>query len=310
MIALVTGAAGFLGSHLTDRLLNEGYEVIGIDNLISGSLDNLAHLKNNKRFRFSVGDVRKSMNFKVGMVFNFACPASPVCYQKYPIPTFNTSVMGAQNLIKLARKSKCKIIQASTSEVYGDPLVHPQAENYWGNVNPVGPRACYDEGKRAAETFLTDAKRTFNIDARIIRIFNTYGSRMKPDDGRVVSSFITQALNNNPITIHGHGKQSRSFCYVDDLIDGIMRIAIMDQPTGPINLGNPQEITIKDLAVKIIQLTNSQSEIVYQQRPEDDPQTRCPDITKAMKTVGFVPKVSLDDGLLQTIGYFKNILDK
>jgi UDP-glucuronate decarboxylase len=308
MRILVTGAAGFLGSHLTDRLLQLGHEVIGIDNLISGSLDNLAHLDKEPKFEFALEDVREPIKHRVEMVFNFACPASPALYQRYPIPTFNTSVMGVQNLIDACQGRSCKIIQASTSEIYGSPLVHPQTEDYWGNVNPIGPRACYDEGKRAAETLLTDAKRTFKLDTRIIRIFNTYGPRMQPGDGRVVSSFIVQALKQEPLTVYGNGQQTRSFCYVDDLIDGILKIAFHPTSFGPVNLGNPEEISIKTLANKIVELTDSQSIVAYQQLPEDDPKCRKPDISKAIKSVGFGPKVSLEDGLKHTISYFRKRL--
>ena len=304
MKVLVTGAAGFLGSHLVDRLLLDGLDVLGIDNLISGSLANLEHLKSNPKFIFKIGDVRKAITDHVDTVFNFACPASPMCYQKYPIPTLNTSVFGANNLINLSRQCGCKIVHASTSEIYGDPVVHPQREDYWGNVNPVGTRACYDVGKRAAETLFTDAGRTFGTDVRIIRIFNTYGPRMQPNDGRVVSNFIRQALQGTPITLYGSGAQTRSFCYVQDLIDGIIRISELSRLDGPINLGNPEEISIKQLAQHIVRLCQSRSEIVYFELPADDPSRRLPDISKAKELIGFNPQITLEEGLRRSIEYF------
>jgi UDP-glucuronate decarboxylase len=308
MRILVTGAAGFIGSHVVDRLLYDGHQIDAIDNLISGDIKNLEHLRSNSNFDFHIGDVREYLDFRPGVVFNFACPASPASYQKDPIDTLTTSVIGAQRLIELAKRTKCTVVHASTSEVYGDPEVHPQPETYWGNVNPVGPRSCYDEGKRAAETLLTDAKRTFKLDTRIIRIFNTYGPRMQPDDGRVVSSFIVQALKQEPLTVYGNGQQTRSFCYVDDLLDGILKIAFHPTSFGPVNLGNPEEISIQTLANKIVELTDSQSIVAYQQLPEDDPKCRKPDISKAIKSVGFRPKVSLEEGLKHTISYFRKRL--
>jgi UDP-glucuronate decarboxylase len=308
MKVLVTGAAGFLGSHLVDRLLQNGHEVSGLDNMVSGDLSNLEHLVDNSRFNFQMGDVRDPIRARFDIIFNFACPASPAAYQKHPLDTLTTSVMGAYNLMGFARTNKCIIVHASTSEVYGDPVVHPQPESYWGNVNPIGKRSCYDEGKRAAETLLTDAKRTLGVDARIVRIFNTYGPRMKENDGRAVSNFVTQALNNDPITIYGNGNQTRSFCYVDDLIGGVLKVADLKRLGGstPMNLGNPQETTVKKLAEKIVELTGSKSVLVYKQLPGDDPRRRKPDISKAIKTIGFRARVPLEEGLQKTIDYFRS----
>lgn len=303
--ALVTGAAGFLGSHLVDRLLAEGFEVVGIDNLMTGDLTNLSAAGRDPHFHFQTGDVREPMHVYAELVFNFACPASPLHYQRDPYATFTTSVLGALRLIDMARGRRCKIVHASTSEVYGDPSVHPQPESYVGHVNPIGERACYDEGKRAAETLFTDAKRMWNVDARLIRIFNTYGPRMACSDGRVVSNFIVQALQGQPLTLYGSGQQSRSFCYVSDLIDGILALSRLDCCDGPVNLGYPQQHTMAELADKVLTLTGSSSEIVRRPLPPDDPKQRQPDITRAHALIGFSPKVSLEERLQHTIADFR-----
>ena len=303
--ALVTGAAGFLGSHLVDRLLAEGFEVVGIDNLMTGDLTNLSAAGRDPHFHFQTGDVREPMHVYAELVFNFACPASPLHYQRDPYATFTTSVLGALRLIDMARGRRCKIVHASTSEVYGDPSVHPQPESYVGHVNPIGERACYDEGKRAAETLFTDAKRMWNVDARLIRIFNTYGPRMACSDGRVVSNFIVQALQGQPLTLYGSGQQSRSFCYVSDLIDGILALSRLDCCDGPVNLGYPQQHAMAELADKVLTLTGSSSEIVRRPLPSDDPKQRQPDITRAHALIGFSPKVSLEEGLQHTIADFR-----
>lgn len=303
--ALVTGAAGFLGSHLVDRLLGEGYEVVGLDNLMTGDLTNLQEAGHDPHFHFQAGDVREPMHVYAEIIFNFACPASPVHYQHDPYATFTTSVMGAQRLIDMARGRACTIVHASTSEVYGDPNVHPQPENYWGHVNPIGERACYDEGKRGAETILNDARRCWGIDSRIVRIFNTYGPRMALGDGRVVSNFILQALHGESITVFGDGSQSRSFCYVDDLIEGFVRVSRLDRLEGPMNLGNPEEFSIVDLASLVVDLTGSRSRIERRSLPPDDPRQRRPDISRAEQLIGFRPQVSLRDGLARTIADFE-----
>ncbi len=302
--ALVTGAAGFLGSHLVDRLLAEGYEVVGLDSLMTGDLTNLSQAARDPHFHFQAGDVREPMHVYAEIVFNFACPASPVHYQHDPYATFTTSVLGAQRLIEMARGRRCTVIHASTSEVYGDPAVHPQPESYWGHVNPIGPRACYDEGKRGAETLLTDAKRSWGLDVRIVRIFNTYGPRMAFNDGRVVSNFIIQALQGEPLTVFGEGQQTRSFCYVDDLIEGFVRVSRLADLDGPLNLGNPGEFTIADLARLTVELAGSGSSIEFRPLPADDPKQRRPDITKAQRIIGFTPEVPLRDGLRHTIADF------
>ncbi len=305
---LVTGAAGFLGSHLVDRLLQHGCTVIGLDNLQTGHLNNLAHLRNNADFHFVEQDVIDPMNFDVDQIFNLACPASPVHYQADPIKTFKTSVLGMLNLLELARRSGAKIMQASTSEVYGDPLQHPQREDYWGHVNPIGTRSCYDEGKRGAETLCLDFHRSHAVNIKVARIFNTYGPRMHPEDGRVVSNFIMQALRNDAITIYGDGNQTRSFCYVDDLISGFMCLmASPSQVTGPINLGNNREFTMLELAQSIIALTGSQSRLVFQPLPQDDPKQRRPDITIANTVLHWQPTIELREGLQKTIAYFRGI---
>ncbi len=306
--ALVTGAAGFLGSHLCDRLLDEGFEVVGLDNLMTGDLANLASARKSPHFHLEVGDVREPLRVYAEVVFNFACPASPKHYQDDPYSTLTTSVLGAQRLVEMARGKRCTIVHASTSEVYGDPTVHPQPESYWGNVNPVGERSCYDEGKRCAETLLNDARRRWHLDARIVRIFNTYGPRMAFDDGRVVSNFITQALRGLPITIFGDGTQSRSFCYVDDLVEGIVRASRVPPLDGPVNLGNPGELTIADLAELVLELTGRKNELVRRELPSDDPRQRRPDITRARRELGFSPRIDIRAGLEKTIADFSQRL--
>jgi len=303
---LVTGGAGFLGSHLCERLLAMGNEVLCVDNYFTGRRENILHLVDHPRFEVVRHDITWPLYVEVDEIYNLACPASPVHYQHDPVQTTKTSVHGAINMLGLAKRVKAKIFQASTSEVYGDPTVHPQTEDYRGNVNPIGPRACYDEGKRCAETLFFDYHRQHKVRIRVARIFNTYGPRMHPNDGRVVSNFIVQALRGEPITVYGDGSQTRAFCYVDDLIEGFIRL--MDAPdtvTGPINLGNPVEFTIGELARKIIDLTGSSSKIVYKPLPVDDPTQRCPDITLARKLLGWEPKVPLETGLLRTIEYFR-----
>lgn len=309
---LVTGGAGFLGSHLCERLLSEGNEVICLDNYFTGSKSNVVHLLNNPYFELVRHDVTVPYYAEVDEIYNLACPASPIHYQYNPIKTVKTSVMGAINMLGLAKRIKAKVLQASTSEVYGDPLVHPQTEVYWGNVNPIGPRSCYDEGKRCAETLFMNYHEQNKVRIKIARIFNTYGPRMSPNDGRVVSNFIVQALNNQNITIFGDGKQTRSFQYVDDLIEGFIRLMnTPDDFTGPVNLGNPAEFTMIELAEKVIKLTGSKSDLIYLPLPKDDPTQRQPDITLAKKHLnGWEPKVKLDDGLVRTIEYFRNLLKK
>jgi UDP-glucuronate decarboxylase len=308
MKILVTGGAGFLGSHLCEKLLANGHEVVALDNLVTGSKSNIAHLLSNSKFEFIRHDVTFPVYLGVEGIFNLACPASPKKYQSDPVQTLKTSVHGAINLLGLAKRTKAKILQASTSEIYGDPKVSPQTETYWGNVNPIGIRSCYDEGKRAAETLFSDYHRQYNLDIRIARIFNTYGPKMSEDDGRVVSNFIVQALNNHPITIYGDGNQTRSFCYVDDLISALIKL--FDQPgvTTPINLGNPVAINMKDLANEIISYTKSDSKIVFKDLPQDDPIDRLPDISNARKILNWEPLIDREVGLNKTIEYFKNIL--
>jgi UDP-glucuronate decarboxylase len=306
---LVTGGAGFLGSHLCDRLLDEGHEVLCVDNLFTGTKQNIDHLHDNPRFEFMRHDVTFPLFIEVDEIYNLACPASPIHYQHDPVQTTKTSVHGAINMLGLAKRLRCRIFQASTSEVYGDPSVHPQAESYWGNVNPIGIRSCYDEGKRCAETLFFDYHRQHKLEIKVARIFNTYGPRMHPADGRVVSNFIVQALKNEPITIYGEGTQSRSFCYVDDLIPAFL--ALMATPsdfTGPVNLGNPNEFTILELAQKIIALTGSRSAIVRKPLPADDPVQRQPDTSLARQKLGWEPMVQLEAGLRQTISYFESLL--
>jgi len=306
---LVTGGAGFLGSHLIDRLLGQGHEVICADNLFTGTKRNIEHLHNHPRFEFLRHDVTFPLYVEVDEIYNLACPASPIHYQFDPVQTTKTSVLGSINMLGLAKRLKAKIFQSSTSEVYGDPEVHPQPEEYRGNVNPIGPRACYDEGKRCADTLFFDSHRQHGVKIKVARIFNTYGPRMHPNDGRVVSNFIVQALKGQDITIYGDGAQTRSFCYVDDLIEGFVRL--MDSPdsvTGPINLGNPVEFTIKQLAERVIDLTGAKSKLVQRPLPADDPMQRKPIIDKAQKILGWQPKIQLDEGLKKTIGYFDALL--
>lgn len=310
---IVTGGAGFLGSHLIDRLIGNGEEVLCIDNLYTGSLENIKHLKNNTSLKFINHDISKSFDFKSQKIFNLACPASPIHYQYDPIQTLKTSVWGAMNIAESGVESNAKVLHASTSEIYGDPLVHPQVESYWGNVNPVGIRSCYDEGKRCAETILYDFKRMHSLDVRMVRIFNTYGPRMDQKDGRVVSNFIVQALKNESLTLYGDGKQTRSFCYVDDLIDGFLKF--MNTPNdpklnNPINLGNPNEFTVLELANLVKELTGSASNIEFMPLPSDDPIKRKPNISLAQSYLDWKPSIELKEGLLKTIEYFDNLFLK
>ena len=306
---LITGGAGFLGSHLTERLLGEGNEVICADSLFTGTKDNIASFVDNPHYEFIRHDITVPLKVEVDEIYNLACPASPIHYQHNPIHTVKTSVMGAVNMLELAKHLQCKILHASTSEVYGDPTVHPQTEEYWGNVNPIGVRSCYDEGKRCAETLFFDYHRQERIDIRVVRIFNTYGPRMHPQDGRVVSNFIMQALRDDPITLYGDGSQSRSFCYVDDLIDGFIRFMNLEPCVpGPINLGNPNEFTIRELAEAVIKLTNSKSELICNPLPEDDPRQRQPDISNTKDLLDWEPHIHLKEGLKKTIGYFEMII--
>ncbi len=306
---LVTGGAGFLGSHLCDRLLADGHDVICADNFFTGTKHNIDHLINRPRFELIRHDVTFPLYIEVDEIYHLACPASPIHYQHDPVQTTKTSVHGAINMLGLAKRLKVKIFQASTSEVYGDPAVHPQREDYWGHVNPIGPRSCYDEGKRCAETLFFDYNRQNGLEIKVARIFNTYGPRMHPNDGRVVSNFIVQALKGEPITIYGEGMQTRSFCYVDDLIEGFVRLmATPRDVTGPVNLGNPSEFTIRELAEKVLSMTGSKSELVFRPLPQDDPQQRCPDISLAKSTLDWTPKVALEDGLKKTIGHFEKLL--
>lgn len=308
---LITGGAGFIGSHLCERLLNEGNEVICLDNFFTGSKENIRHLLDNNRFELVRHDVTKEYYAEVDQIYNMACPASPPHYQYNPIKTIKTSVLGVTNMLGLAKRCRATILQASTSEVYGNPLVHPQTEDYWGNVNPIGIRSCYDEGKRCAETLMMDYHRQNNVDTRIIRIFNTYGPNMDPNDGRVVSNFIVQALQNKDITMYGDGTQTRSFCYVSDLVDGIVKMMNNEQKfIGPVNLGNPSERTVYDLAELIIKLTNSNSKIKFAPLPQDDPLQRKPDISLAKKELCWEPKVDIGEGLLKTIEYFAKKIEK
>ena len=306
---LVTGGAGFLGSHLIDRLLARGDEVVCVDNLFTGTKRNIEHLHGNARFEFVRHDVTFPLYLEVDEIYNLACPASPIHYQHDPVQTTKTSVHGAINMLGLAKRLRCKILQASTSEVYGDPSVHPQTESYWGNVNPIGPRSCYDEGKRCAETLFFDYHRQHQLQIKVARIFNTYGPRMHPNDGRVVSNFIVQALRKEPITIYGEGQQTRSFCYADDLVEGFLRLMGSDDSfTGPVNLGNPNEFTIRELANTVLEMTGSSSPLVFLPLPADDPRQRQPDISLAKATLGWQPKVQLREGLASTIAYFDALL--
>ena len=306
---LVTGGAGFLGSHLCDRLIEKNYDVLCIDNYFTGSKQNVVHLLDNSKFELMRHDVTFPLYVEVDQIFNLACPASPIHYQHDPVQTTKTSVHGAINMLGLAKRLRARILQASTSEVYGDPEIHPQPESYWGKVNPIGLRSCYDEGKRCAETLFFDYHRQHKIEIKVMRIFNTYGPRMHPNDGRVVSNFIVQALQGSDITVYGDGQQSRSFCYVDDLIDGMLKL--MDSPAdfiGPVNMGNPVEFTMLELAETVLSLTDSRSKIIHRPLPSDDPRQRQPDISLAKHHLGWEPKVTLRDGLKETIGYFRKLL--
>ncbi len=306
---MVTGGAGFLGSHLCERLLNDGHDVLCVDNFYSGTKDNIEHLVENPHFEMMRHDVTFPLYVEVDEIYNLACPASPIHYQRDPVQTTKTSVHGAINMLGLAKRTKAKILQASTSEVYGDPEVHPQNESYWGHVNPIGIRSCYDEGKRCAETLFFDYHRQHQLEIKVVRIFNTYGPRMHPNDGRVVSNFIVQALSGKDITIYGDGSQTRSFCYVDDLIEGFIRLmASPSDTTGPINIGNPVESTIKELAETVIAMVGGKSKLIFNPLPQDDPKQRKPDITLARNKLGWEPKVKLHDGLSNTVDYFKKFL--
>lgn len=308
---LVTGGAGFLGSHLCERLLNDGYYIICLDNYFTGQKRNIFHLLDNRRFEVIRHDLVNPIFLEVDQIYNLACPASPVHYQYNPVKTTKTSVMGAINMLGLAKRVKARILQASTSEVYGDPTIHPQRETYWGNVNTIGPRSCYDEGKRCAETLFFDYYRQNSVNIRVVRIFNTYGPRMHPDDGRVVSNFIMQALKGEPLTIFGDGTQTRSFCYVDDMIEGLIKM--MNGPDdfiGPVNLGNPTEYKIIDLAQKIISLTQSKSSIAFHPQPMDDPKRRRPDISLAQEKLNWEPRINLEEGLKSAVQYFRELISK
>lgn len=306
---LITGGAGFLGSHLCDRLIKDGNDVLCVDNFFTGSKANIAHLIGNPYFELMRHDVTFPLYVEVDQIYNLACPASPVHYQFDPVQTTKTSVHGAINMLGLAKRVKARIFQASTSEVYGDPVMHPQQESYWGNVNPIGPRSCYDEGKRCAETLFFDYYRQHNLDIKVARIFNTYGPRMHPNDGRVVSNFIVQAIRGEDITIYGDGQQTRSFCYVDDMIEGFIRLMGSDESlTGPVNLGNPGEYTMLELAETVLKLVGSKSKLIHKPLPEDDPRQRQPDITLAQNTLGWTPRVHLEDGIKETIDYFRRVL--
>lgn len=309
MKILVAGAAGFLGSHLSEALLEQGHEVLGVDNLYTGSRENIKHLLDNRDFEFLRHDITLPLFVEVDAIYNLACPASPIQYQKHPVQTIKTSLLGSINLLGIARRTGAKILQASTSEVYGDPLISEQNEEYWGNVNPIGVRACYDEGKRASETLFFDYWRQYQVRIKVARIFNTYGPRMDLNDGRVVSNFAVQALSNEDITIYGDGSQTRSFCYVSDLIPGLIKLmSSEDEVIGPINLGNPNEFSIKELAETIIGMTGSTSTISYRELPSDDPKQRKPDISKAREILDWAPKVELQEGLKSTINYFEKVL--
>ena len=305
---LVTGGAGFVGSHLCDRLIERGDEVICLDNLFTGRKRNVAHLMGHPRFEFVRADIVHPVYLEVDQIYNMACPASPEAYQYNPIKTIKTSTVGMVNVLGLAKRCNARVLQASTSEVYGDPNVHPQTEDYWGHVNPIGPRSCYDEGKRVAESLCVNYHLAHDLEVRIVRIFNTYGPRMDPNDGRVISNFVMQALRGDPITIYGDGSQTRSFCYVDDLVEGLIRMMNQDETIGPVNLGNPGEYTIKQLAETVIQLVGSQSELQLLELPADDPKQRCPDITRANSLLGWEPAVPLKQGLEPTIAYYREHL--
>ena len=309
MRILVTGGAGFIGSHLCERLLGEGHDVLCLDNFFTGRRANIIKLLDNHRFELIRHDVIEPVLLEVDQIYNLACPASPIHYQYNPVKTVKTSVMGMINMLGLAKRVRARILQASTSEVYGDPLIHPQREEYWGNVNPIGLRSCYDEGKRIAETLMMDYHRQNHVDTRIARIFNTYGPRMLEDDGRVVSNFIVQALRGKPLTLYGSGEQTRSFCYVDDLVEALIRLMNVDDVHEPVNLGNPGEFTIRQLADEVIKMCGSKSEIEYLPLPEDDPKQRQPNITRAQELLGWNPTIALHEGLSKTVGYFKQAVN-
>jgi UDP-glucuronate decarboxylase len=307
MKVLVTGGAGFLGSHLCRELLRKNYTVIALDNLYTGSRENLSDLRENPKFSFVTADVTDELNYNVDGIFNLACPASPLHYQRNPIETIRTNILGSLNVLELASRCDVRVLQASTSEVYGDPLENPQSETYWGNVNPIGIRSCYDEGKRAAETLFFDYHRQNDVDIRVARIFNTYGPGMQFSDGRVVSNFIVQALSNKPLTVFGDGKQTRSFCYVSDLIDGLIRLFESENKNiSPVNLGNPVQVSMNELAGLVLEMTNSESEIIYTTLPKDDPKLRCPDISKAKSELNWLPQVDIREGLALTISEFRS----
>lgn len=305
---LVTGGAGFLGSHLCERLLARGDDVICVDNFFTGRKDNIVHLLPNPRFELIRHDIVQPLHVDPDQIYNLACPASPPAYQENPIKTIKTSTVGMVNMLGMAKRCGARLLQASTSEVYGDPQVHPQREDYWGYVNPLGPRSCYDEGKRVAESLCMNYHIEHGVEVRIMRIFNTYGPRMDPNDGRVVSNFITQALRGYPLTVFGDGKQTRSFCYVDDLIEGMVRLMDQDEHIGPVNIGNPNEFTVKELAEMVLELTGSQSKLDYRELPKDDPKQRCPDISRAKEWLGWEPTVFLREGLEKTIPYYRQCL--
>jgi UDP-glucuronate decarboxylase len=307
---LVTGGAGFLGSHLCDRLIEQGKDVICVDNFFTGNKRNIAHLIGHPRFEVIRHDIVHPLYLEVNEIYNLACPASPVAYQYNPIKTIKTSTVGMVNVLGLAKRCRAKVLHASTSEVYGDPSVHPQVEEYWGNVNPLGPRSCYDEGKRIAESLCINYHHSHKVPIRIIRIFNTYGPRMDPNDGRVISNFINQALRGEPITIYGDGQQTRSFCYVDDLISGFLKMMEQEETTGPVNLGNPVENTMLELAEAVLQHVDSDSQLVYEPLPQDDPKQRCPDITKAKTMLNWEPRVSLQEGLGKTVEYYQQLMNQ
>lgn len=306
---LVTGGAGFLGSHLCDRLIERGDEVICVDNFFTGRKQNIAHLLQHPRFELIRHDIVEPILLEVDQIYNLACPASPIAYQYNPIKTIKTSTVGMVNMLGLAKRCRARILQASTSEVYGDPMIHPQQEDYWGHVNPLGPRSCYDEGKRVAETLCVNYHRENKVDVRIVRIFNTYGPRMDPNDGRVISNFVTQALRGTPLTVFGDGQQTRSFCYVDDLITGLMRMMEQTRTIGPINLGNPGEFTMVELAREVLAATGSSAPLKFEPLPGDDPKQRCPDITRAKEFLNWEPTVNLRDGLVKTIAYYRQELN-
>lgn len=307
---LVTGGAGFLGSHLCTRLLDDGHDVICLDNFFTGSKRNIEHLLGNPRFELVRHDIVHPLYIEADRIFNMACPASPEAYQFNSIKTIKTSTVGMVNILGLAKRCKARVLHASTSEVYGDPHVHPQKEDYWGNVNPIGPRSCYDEGKRVAESLCMNYHLAHRLEVRIVRIFNTYGPRMAPDDGRVISNFIMQAIHGEPITIYGDGKQTRSFCFVSDLVEGLVRFMEQNESTGPMNLGNPSEFSMLELAEKVLQVTGSSSEIVHKELPMDDPKRRCPDISMAKELLGWTPQFNLEQGLKETVNYYRKLTSK